>query len=48
MVELGELEKRHADFDKRNVRIYAISNDDVIVQEDTGEVSAPEDRLMPT
>jgi peroxiredoxin len=29
MVELGELEKRHADFDKRNVRIVAISPDNV-------------------
>ena len=29
MVELGELEKRHADFDKRNMRIVAISPDNV-------------------
>jgi peroxiredoxin len=29
MVELGEFEKRHADFEKRNVRIMAIANDDV-------------------
>lgn len=29
MVELGELEKRHADFESRNVRIYAIANDDL-------------------
>jgi peroxiredoxin len=27
MVELGKLEQRHADFDKRNVRIFAISSD---------------------
>ena len=27
MVELGQLERRHADFEKRNVRILAISND---------------------
>jgi peroxiredoxin len=29
MVELGELEKRHADFDGRNVRLVAISRDDL-------------------
>lgn len=28
MQELGELEKRHEDFAKRNVQIIAISNDD--------------------
>jgi peroxiredoxin len=28
MVELGELEKRHEDFTKRNTRVVAISNDD--------------------
>jgi peroxiredoxin len=28
MVELGELEKRHRDFESRGVRIVAISNDD--------------------
>jgi peroxiredoxin len=27
MVELGELERRHQDFDQRNVRIFAISQD---------------------
>ena len=27
MVELGELEKRHADFAKRNTRVVVISND---------------------
>lgn len=37
MVELGELEKRHADFDKRNVRIYAVSNDDVELSKKTQE-----------
>src|SRR5947209_756799 len=29
MVELGQLERRHEDFDSRHVRIAAISNDDV-------------------
>lgn len=29
MVELGELESRHRDFEERNVRVVAISNDDV-------------------
>jgi peroxiredoxin len=29
MVELGELEKHHADFDQRNVRLVAISRDDL-------------------
>ena len=29
MVELGELEKHHADFDQRNVRLVAISQDDL-------------------
>ena len=28
MAELGELERRHEEFDRRNVRVYAISNDD--------------------
>ena len=28
MVELGELEKRHQDFENRHVRVVAISNDD--------------------
>lgn len=28
MVELGELESQHQEFDKRNVRIVAVSNDD--------------------
>jgi peroxiredoxin len=28
MVELGELEKRHEDFAKKNVRVVVISNDD--------------------
>ena len=28
MAELGQLEKRHADFEKRNVRVVAVSNDD--------------------
>jgi peroxiredoxin len=28
MVELGELEKRHQDFQKRGVQLIAISNDD--------------------
>ena len=28
MIELGELERRYGDFEKRNVRVYAISNDD--------------------
>jgi alkyl hydroperoxide reductase subunit AhpC len=28
MVELGELEKRHEDFAKRNVRVAVVSNDD--------------------
>jgi peroxiredoxin len=27
MIELGELERRHQDFDQRNVRIFAISSD---------------------
>src|SRR5262245_37870748 len=27
MIELGELERRHQDFDQRNVRVFAISND---------------------
>jgi len=29
MVELGELQKRHADFEEKRVRVVAISNDDV-------------------
>jgi peroxiredoxin len=29
MIELGQLEERHADFDKRNVRVVAISPDDL-------------------
>jgi peroxiredoxin len=29
MVELGELEKRHADFESRSVGIFAIANDDL-------------------
>ncbi len=29
MVELGQLEERHADFDKREVRVLAISQDDL-------------------
>jgi len=28
MMELGELEKRHQDFDQRKTRIFAISSDD--------------------
>ena len=28
MVELGQLEKRHEDFAKRNVRVVVVSNDD--------------------
>jgi peroxiredoxin len=28
MIELGQLEKHHAEFEKRGVRIAAISNDD--------------------
>jgi peroxiredoxin len=28
MIELGELEKRHQDFENRHVRIVAVSNDD--------------------
>ena len=28
MAELGELEKRHQDFDQKHVRVIAISNDD--------------------
>jgi peroxiredoxin len=28
MVELGELEKHHQEFDKRSVRIVVVSNDD--------------------
>ncbi len=28
MIELGELEKRHEDFAKRNVRVFVIANDD--------------------
>jgi peroxiredoxin len=35
MVELGELEARHDDFAKRNVRIVAISNDDPATARDT-------------
>jgi peroxiredoxin len=27
-IELGELERQHAEFEKRNVRLYVISNDD--------------------
>ena len=29
MVELGQLEERHADFEKRKVRVLAISQDDL-------------------
>ena len=29
MIELGQLEKRQADFAQRNIRIVAVSNDDV-------------------
>jgi peroxiredoxin len=35
MVELGELEKRHADFASRKVRIIAISNDDLETSQKT-------------
>ncbi len=37
MVELGELEARHADFDKRNVRVVAISRDDLETSKTTQE-----------
>jgi peroxiredoxin len=29
MIELGQLEARHADFDKRNVRVFAVSPDNL-------------------
>jgi peroxiredoxin len=35
MVELGELEKRHADFANRKVRIVAVSNDDLETSQKT-------------
>jgi peroxiredoxin len=35
MVELGQLESRHSDFEKKNVRIVAVSLDSV---EDTAEM----------
>src|SRR6266481_1089548 len=37
MVELGELEKRHADFDKRNVNVIAIANDNLELTRKTQE-----------
>lgn len=37
MVELGELEKRHADFDKRNVQIVAVSPDNLEYTKKTQE-----------
>jgi peroxiredoxin len=35
MVELGELEKNHAEFSKRNVRVYVVSNDDPATARET-------------
>jgi peroxiredoxin len=35
MVELDELEKQHAEFDKRKVRIVAVSNDPADVAKET-------------
>jgi peroxiredoxin len=35
MVELGELEARHADFAKKNVQILAISNDNLATARET-------------
>jgi peroxiredoxin len=39
MVELGELEKRHADFDSRSIRLVAISQDDLDNSKKTQEAS---------
>jgi peroxiredoxin len=35
MVELGGLEKNHAEFEKRNVRVIVISNDDQKTSQET-------------
>ena len=35
MIELGELEKHYADFDKRKVRIVVVSNDNVETSQET-------------
>jgi peroxiredoxin len=35
MIELGELEKQHADFASRKVRIVAVSNDDLETSQKT-------------
>jgi peroxiredoxin len=35
MVELGELEKQHAEFAKRNTRVVVISNDDPLSARET-------------
>ena|SRR5437763_15658339 len=50
MVELGELERRHEDFDRRNVRVYAISPDDLpgaqVVQKDFPHLKIVSDSKM--
>ena len=35
MVELGELEKHHEEFAKRNVKLFVISNDDQVTSRKT-------------
>jgi peroxiredoxin len=37
MIELGELEKHHQDFESRNVRVVVVSNDDQALSQKTKE-----------
>jgi peroxiredoxin len=52
MVELGELEKKYADFEKRKLNVFVISNDDRALSQKTQEkfphlkvVSDPEQKM---